>query len=66
MRYLEDLYKALGFNKPFKKDGTLSKQGEQAEAKLLEFLNCCHNIGLIKEFDEDEFDEEIYEIMNHY
>ena len=65
MDCLEDLYKALGFKKPFNNNGELSKQGIKAEEKLLEFLNCCHDIGLIEEFDEDKFDKSMYMIINY-
>lgn len=65
MDCLEDLYKALGFKKPFDNDGELSRQGIKAEETLLEFLNCCRYIGLIENFNEDKFDKVIYEIMNH-
>lgn len=64
MKTLHDLYKALGYNKPFKKDGTLSKQGEEAEIKLYDFLTGCAGLGLI-DIDEDRIDEVIYEIMWH-
>ena len=64
MNNLEDLYKALGYNKPFKKDGTLSKQGEQAETKLYKFLKCCDMLGLI-DVDEDRIDKIINDIMSN-
>lgn len=64
MNTLKDLYKALGYNKPFKKDGTLTKQGEHAESKLYDFLNCCAHIGLI-DINEDRVDMTIDDIMSN-
>ena len=66
MRYLEDIYKTLGYNQPFKQDGSLTKWGEQAEYKLLELLQCCADIGLIENFSADRFDRVIADIMRGY